>query len=478
MTYSPKVAECRPLGIIDKLKFFIGSLSTQEAYRVSASDFSREGTKRVGCLDFSSYCLLGIAMLKNSLSVELYNTLTNNHLTVISKSSFSEGRYKILPDFYKDLSDLFISLAYEQTDRQQGNDALNLSLKTWRGYFLEAVDGTCLVLPQTKLLREYFGVHRNGSKKGKLTATVMGRVLLRADLLNEYVLQSAVTRIDVGELSVFKNWLWQLNSKAITLMDRGFASAVTFYGMTIFDKPFLCRVSLSFNRKVKEFVSSDSVDSLVEFTINKSASIANQVVKPLADDLTGDISHCFTQIKKGTKVKVRLVKYLLPTGQIEVLATNLMDREAITVAELGVLYKKRWGIETIIDSLKNQLNLMVFSGLKPAAILQDIYASMFVYNLRQLLINESQKIVNEQVKESIKAKHEQKINKNVALGVLKSQIIPLFLAKEPKEIVDELVAYFVKNKLPIYPNKEPLKREKSLAKSRNLKTQVNYKRAI
>jgi hypothetical protein len=62
---------------------------------------------------------------------------------------------------------------------------------------------------------------------------------------------------------------------------------------------------------------------------------------------------------------------------------------------------------------------------------------MFVYNLRQLLINEAQVIVNEQVKESVKVKHEQKrsaaqINKNVALGVLKPQIIPLLLAKEPK----------------------------------------------
>jgi hypothetical protein len=64
MTYSPKVLE-----IIDKIKFFVSSLSTKEAYRVSVRDFSREGKKRSGCLDFSSYCLLGIAMLKNSLPV-------------------------------------------------------------------------------------------------------------------------------------------------------------------------------------------------------------------------------------------------------------------------------------------------------------------------------------------------------------------------------------------------------------------------
>ena len=49
-------------------------------------------------------------------------------------------------------------------------------LKTWRGYFVEAVDGTCLVLPQTQLLAEYFGTYRNGSEKGVVTETVMSRV--------------------------------------------------------------------------------------------------------------------------------------------------------------------------------------------------------------------------------------------------------------------------------------------------------------
>jgi hypothetical protein len=130
--------------------------------------------------------------------------------------------------------------------------------------------------------------------------------------------------------------------------------------------------------------------------------------------------------RNAAPVKVRLVKVVLFTGQIEVLATNLMDKQAMGVADLGDLDKMRWGIETIIDSLKNQLGLMMFSGLKPQAILQDIYATMFVYNLCQLFINEAQLLVNKQVKESIKAKYKQKVNKNVALGVLKPQIISTF----------------------------------------------------
>ncbi len=158
---------------------------------------------------------------------------------------------------------------------------------------------------------------------------------------------------------------------------------------------------------------------------------------------------------------------------------GIAGKQVISVADLGELYKRRWGIETIIDSLKNQLGLMLFSGLKPEGILQKIYATgrhsvIFVYNLRQLLINEAQILVNQQIKESIRPpKQEQKINKNVALGVLKTQMITIFLAKEPEKIIEELITYFTKNKLSVNPNKKTLKREKSLAKSRNLKTQLN-----
>lgn len=128
----------------------------------------------------------------------------------------------------------------------------------------------------------------------------------------------------------------------------------------------------------------------------------------------------------------------------------------------------------MIDSLKNQLLMMVFSGLKPEAILQDIYATIFVYNLRKLLINEAQLLINEQVKENIKPnKYEQKVNKNVALGLLKTKIITLFLVQEPKQIIEELVILFAKNKIPLIPNKQTSKRQKSLAKRRNLVTQHN-----
>lgn len=49
------------------------------------------------------------------------------------------------------------------------------------------------------------------------------------------------------------------------------------------------------------------------------------------------------------------------------------------------------------------------TGREPEAILQEIYATIFVCNLRQLLINEAQLHVNQQIKESTRPhKYEQK----------------------------------------------------------------------
>lgn len=104
---------------------------------------------------------------------------------------------------------------------------------------------------------------------------------------------------------------------------------------------------------------------------------------------------------------------------------------------------------------------------------------MFVYNFRNLLIKQAQELVNEQVKESTRPiTYEQKVNKNVALGVLKTRIITLFLVEDPEQIIKELVLFFAKNKIPVVPNKPMPKRQKSLAKRRNLVVQNNYRKAI
>ena len=92
MTYNAKIT-----GVIKKLKEFLHLESTKLRFRSSESDFSRNSGK----LDFSQYALLGISLLKNSLASEVYNILTFNDLVPITKSPYSQSRYKIKNFFYE-----------------------------------------------------------------------------------------------------------------------------------------------------------------------------------------------------------------------------------------------------------------------------------------------------------------------------------------------------------------------------------------
>jgi hypothetical protein len=434
------------------------------------------GTQSSIVRNISYYLLLGISLLTKSLSVDLYNLLTDNDLPDISKSAYSQARYKIKFQIYQVLNIYLLAMIYD-SKKESSLDvrSSDLALKKWKGYFLEAIDGTGLILPQTKALGSYFGYNKSGTKTKKGIKKVMAKCLVRVDLLNEYVLQSEVFKASGSERTICKKWLYQLNSESITIFDRGFGSASLFFYSVTYNKPIVARLSISFNKVVKEFMASDSTDSEVYFKVN-AAETFTLSTRQDATLLVID-KECIC-IEKESRVKIRLVKVLLSSGEVEILATNLMDKKAITLLDLSQLYNKRWGVETIIDSLKNQLLLMVFSGLKPAAILQDLYASFFVYNLRQIFINESQQIVNQQVEEKEKPQNEQKVNKNVAIGILKWKIIILFLLENPEQIIVELVVVFAQNKIPKVENKEKPPRNKSLAKRRNLVTQKNYRKAI
>ena len=344
MTYSSKVAECRPLDIIEKLKFFLLFESTKLNFRVSEKDFSRQSGK----LSFMYYALLGISLLKNSLAIELYNSLTINKLNSISKAAYSQGRYKIKAAFYQAWNNLLINLVYQASNVETNGvpPSGGLDLKKWRGYFLKAIDGTSLVLPQTKGLGDYFGLHRNGTKT-KIVETVMAKCLVCADVLNDYILQSEVFKTTESEISIAKTWLWQLNCDSIHIFERsaahrGFANAAMFAYMVQNNKPFVCRLKVGFNQVVKDFVAGNLTDTEVYFTIGKSETFVNQALSTEKDvDLAIKVIPD-TLIKKGTTVLVRLVKVVLGgtpllSGEIEVLATNLMDKTAITVADLADL---------------------------------------------------------------------------------------------------------------------------------------------
>lgn len=430
--------------IITNLKFFLTSELTKETYRLESEDFSRRG--KIG---FKNAVLLMGSQMRGSLDFDLYKTLDSNDLESISKSAYSQCRYKIKPELYKDWNVILLDNVYGKAGTELGIS----NLKKYKGYYIDAIDGSKLTLPNTELMKEEFGIQLGGSKTTR-SETAMCLLMCSYDVLNHYYIKSSVSHLQVGENTVVKSWIQDLRSDAITLFDRGFPSFFLFSLLNKYKKPYVMRVKISFNQQVKAFVSSGKTEEIVTMISSKKESFEEETVA------------------QGDKVGVRLIRVELSTGEVEVLVTNLMDETLFKVADFKELYGLRWGIETSYDTLKNKFLLTCFSGQKVASIYQDIYATIFVHNLYSIISNEAQIIVNEKFKHR---KYDYLINKSVSIAIYKEKIMTIFISEEPDIIVQKLVDLFPKYTEPIRPNRH-YKRKKSINKRRNLFTQNNYKR--
>jgi hypothetical protein len=353
--------------IINKTQAFCKDLRMIDRYRTDEKHFSREGK-----LSFGTTVQLLLSNMQHSTQVEIYKRMKINDLEQVMVSSFCKNRYKIEADLFEDLYKLGV-----RTIEEEGQDVL----AKWHGFRLRAIDGTSIQLPDTKSIRKEFGVHKNGSKTGVITETPMARLLLEEDVLNKTFTRAELFPITKSELSATYDWLLTPTNKGdLTLFDRNFDSFMCMYLLGESEKHFVIRMSLSTN-VVKAFVASGRQDQIVTFT---AGSVLNY------EDIT---------IPKGTTIRVRLVRVALCTGEVEVLATSLFDTVAFPPDLFGPLYNLRWGVETAIDVLKNKFAMMRFLAHKAQGIYQEVYATLFNYNLHQIIVSAAQDVVNEQVTE-------------------------------------------------------------------------------
>ena len=435
--------------ILSSLHEFVSHPTSVTMYRTSEQYFSRKSL-----ISFPNIVFLLLSNMSNSLSVELYNLLKINALSQFTKSAFSQRRYQLKADIFPALTALFVSLFYTKGKEH---------LQYWQGFILTAIDGSSLILPNTPSVKAEFGTHKNGTKhKKEAHETVMGRLLVHYDVLNHIITYAQLHPIAKSEQSIVYTWISTLLDNALTLFDRGFGSYLLFFLMQKYHKPFVIRLRLNFNTLVTQFVQSDQMDTILFFTNPKKVVL-------------GDIIFA-----KNTQIQIRLVKVILPNGAIEVLATSLMDTIAYPTPIFAKLYHLRWGVETCFDRFKNKLLALCFTGHKAEAIYQEIYANVIIHNIHQLFVISAQIVVNQKLEQNNaigkEYKHPQKINDNVTIGILKPQLFALFSNPQNEHNISSLILLFAKYTQPIRPNRNN-KRYQSLAKRRNLITQINYRRA-
>ena len=79
----------------------------------------------------------------------------------------------------------------------------------------------------------------------------------------------------------------------------------------------------------------------------------------------------------------RLVRFKISEDSYETVVANL-DADSFPAPELKKLYHMRWGIETSFRNLKHTLGLLHFHAKKTESVLQEIFASLIMYNFTEL----------------------------------------------------------------------------------------------
>lgn len=131
------------------------------------------------------------------------------------------------------------------------------------------------------------------------------------------------------------------------------------------------------------------------------ARCSSQFVSEINNASMGD---SVVLLKNG--ISVRVFKFMLPSGELETLATNLFELLESLFPEL---YALRWRIETAYFRLKEELCVEKFSGKTANSIRQDFWASMVLLNAVAVFQREADEaVVERQKNKSLKHKNRAK----------------------------------------------------------------------
>ncbi len=436
--------------IIEELKWFLEEVSSNPEFRKevtrSENDFSRDRK-----LTMERIVGFVINLPKRSLSIELREFFEglDTQVQTATKGAFSQQRIKLKPLFFQAWNKWLVDSFYHY----YGSDA-----KYWKGFRLQAVDGSTVYLMDRPEVVTHFGTHAN-----QFTSIPMARVMQIEDVLNGITVWGDIRPIAESESSIMASLVSGLHPESLTIFDRGFPSYTLMYLMMNQETPrhFAMRCKVGFNKDVKRFVLSKENSKTITMTPNAEA------IKTLRK--YGYVT------TSATPIKVRMVKIILTSGETEVLLTNLYNEEQFTVKDLYLLYGLRWRIETKYDTQKNQQQMEQFSGHRVICIQQDYQAGLFTANLQSLIEKQCDGYLEEINK---KREHNYKINKNVSWASLKHNIVKLFLENEPEAILSTLQMAFQQNLEPIRLNRHIPRKIKNKRLLGKYQTFTNYRRAV
>jgi Transposase DDE domain len=331
------------------------------------------------------------------------------------------------------------------------------AVQRWRGHRLLGVDSSLLRLPNEKELGEVFGWQECANQSGATgTAYPEARLSVLYDLLNGLGLDTRLQSSRVGEVALAIEQLDQLRPGDVEINDRGFSGYLYFAWVLYHRGHFIGRCSSA------SFLTAQEM-------FRRNRANASQIVWLYAPP--AHKAEC-QRLGLPLKIKVRFISLRLPTGQLEVLATSLLDEALYPTEEFLTVYHWRWGHETFYLMLKGRLDTEHFSGRTVEAIRQDVQAAVLLANLERLLSEPTQQQLDQQAAgEQAQALQ---VNRSVSYHALKWKVLDLLYRDIPAEqVLVQLSSLLRASPVARRPERKPPERRKpSLARSLHFQRRV------
>jgi len=343
-----------------------------------------------------------------SLSVELEKYIVENKKKLLNytKQAFSKARKKIKWESYKKLNDLLVIEYYLH------------KYKTYKGYRLLGIDRTTIDIPDGKKNKQVFGsCNNNDSLKNQANSTLV------YDLVNKFAVEISLDKNGGGEREEAIKLITELKSKGgqkkdILVADRGYPSLKFIVQLMIMDYDYVIRCpKKGFIKEVQQFIDDEKLeDEVLEIDLKgRKMGMYQEKIESILD----------TNIK--SKMKLRVVKIKLKTGETEYLLTSLTNKKKFRIEDFQLIYKSRWDEETCFNYIKHTVEIENFSSKNPEFIKQDFFSRIVISNLHSLIIEDSQVDVDEKTKDNKRYKYAQyKVNKNVTYGIMHNKFFHLF----------------------------------------------------
>jgi hypothetical protein len=334
-------------------------------------------------------------------------------------------------------------------------------VRRWHGHRLIGIDSSLLRLPDSVELGQTFGWKEALNQQGATgTRYPEARLSVVYDLLNRVGLDTQLEASTTSEVALAMQQVGHLGSGDVEINDRGFTGYVYLALILQRGAQFIGRCSKG------SFLAAQQLLRLNRANQSKMVRLHAPPDQKLECQRLG----------LPLKITARFVSLRLPTGELEVLVTSLLDEQRYPTEEFLTVYHWRWGHETFHLMLKGRLELENFSGRTTEAVRQDVHAAVLLANLESLLTEPTQATINAP---GTPAEQARRVNRANSYHALKCQLLDLLYRDIPAPLVlQKLQAFFSGSPVPARPDRSAPERHRRQSFNRSYHFQRRVKKIV